>query len=121
MFLIFAQLIFIAVLPALFAGAAGLLYWNQFDRPWAFLLVGVVGLYAAYVAIFSLLPSHPVGFMLQANEQSSSVAKTYDVTTIGGLSVLPIVGAYGWHLLLFLLVAVPSLWVLVKFFPSKAP
>jgi hypothetical protein len=54
---IIIQFLFIAALPTLFVGGASLLSWQQLSKPWLFVALSLVILYAAYVVIVYLLPS----------------------------------------------------------------
>jgi hypothetical protein len=58
--------------------------------------------------------------MLEANNEAGSTGKTYDVITTDGELMFPLLAPYGWHLLLFFVVAVPSLYFLVRLFAFKS-
>jgi predicted membrane metal-binding protein len=59
MFDLLVHLVLIPALPAMFVGATGFVSWNRLARPKTFLCVALAALYAVYVSIFYLLPSHP--------------------------------------------------------------
>jgi len=120
MFTFLAQTIFIAALPALFVGGAAVLSWQQFGRPWLFVVLSLVVLYAVYVAIFYLLPSQAVGYTVMETGQTIDGAKNYSVANHKGELNPSFIGPYMRHLLIFTVLAVPILWISVKLFAGRA-
>lgn len=121
MFGLLVQFVLIAALPAIFVGGAAAFSWQQLSRPWLFVVSALVVLYVAYVAIFYLLPSQAVGYTVLETGQTTDGAKSYGVATHTGELNPSFVGQYVWQILLFIVLAVPSLWFLVRFFAGKAP
>lgn len=120
MFGFLIQTIFIVALPAMFVGGAAVMYWQQLGRPWLFVVLGLVVLYAAYVAIFYLLPSQAVEYTVMETGQAIDGAKNYSVANHKGEVNPSFIGPYMWHLLIFTVLAIPTLWFSVKLFAVKA-
>lgn len=120
MFGFFIQTIFIVALPAMFVGCAAILSWPQIGRPWLFVVLSLVVLYAVYVAIFYLLPSQAVGYTVVEAGQAIDGAKNYSVADHKGEVNPSFIGPYLWHLLAFTVLAIPTLWFSVKLFAVKA-
>lgn len=119
MFGFLVQAIVIVALPAMFVGGAAVFSWQQLSRPWLFVVLGLVVLYAAYVAIFYLLPSEAVGYTVMETGQATDSAKSYSVATHKGELNPSFIGQYIRHLLLLTVLAIPSLWFLIKLFAIK--
>jgi hypothetical protein len=120
MFGFLIQTIFIVALPAMFVGGAAILSWPQIGRPRVFVAFGLVVLYAAYVAIFYLLPSQAAGYTVVETGQALDGAKNYSVADHKGEVNPSFIGPYMWHLLTFTVLAIPTLWFSVKLFAGKA-
>lgn len=113
------QFILIAAFPAIFVGCAAAFSWQQLGKKWLFVAVGLVILYVTYVAVFYLLPSATAGYTVMEAGQASNGAKTYSVATHKGELNPSFISQYVWQLLLFTMLAIPSLWFLVKALLSK--
>jgi len=115
------QFALIAALPAIFVGGAAAFFWREIGRPWLFVILALVVLYAVYVAIFYLLPSQAMGYTVIETGLTVGGAKNYDVATHEGELNPSFMGQYVWQLLLFTVLAIPVLWFLLKFFVGKTP
>lgn len=120
MFGFLIQTIFIVSLPAMFVGGAAILSWSQIGRPWLFVAFSLLVLYAAYVAIFYLLPSQAAGYTVVETGQALDGAKNFSVADHKGEVNPSFIGPYIWHLLTFTVLAIPTLWFSVKLFEGKA-
>jgi hypothetical protein len=115
------ETIFIAALPALFVGSSAVFYWSQLAKPWLFVALGLVLLYIIYVAVFYILPSQIVTYSFIESGQTIDEVKNYetaDQTSNANASELFL---YAWHLLIFVILAIPVLWFLFKLFATKEP
>lgn len=113
------QFAFIAGLPAIFVGGAAALSWQQLGKPWLFVILALMVLYATYFAVFYFWPTQVIGYTL-ITPQPIDGAKNYTVTSHDGQVEPSLVGIYIWQLLLFSILAVPVLWSLAKSLHGKA-
>jgi hypothetical protein len=120
MFGFLIQTIFIVAFPAVLVGGAAVMYWQQLGRPWLFVVLCLVVLYATYIAIFYLLPSQVVGYTLMETGQAIDGAKRYSVANHKGEVDPSFIGPYLWHLAIFTVLAIPALWFAVRFFGVRA-
>jgi hypothetical protein len=115
------ETIFIAAFPALFVGSSAVFYWSQLAKPWLFVALGLVVLYIIYVAIFYILPSQIVTYSFVESGQTIDGVKNYKTVDQNGNANSSELTFYAKHLLIFVILAIPSLWFLFKLFASKEP
>ncbi len=119
MFSFLFQLIFIVALPAVFVGSTTVLAWARIGKPWLFVLLGLAILYPTYVAIFYLLPSESVGYMLVETGRGQVGPKSYGVADLlSDLNPLYI-GVCIRPLLAFTVLAIPMLRLLVNWVAGR--
>lgn len=95
--------------PAVIATIAAILAWGNLSKPWVFFAVAVVVLYGLYAAVLFIMPSSQ-GYLLEAPTSQNQA-------TSGQTFVF--ISAYFKQLAVFAVLALPTIWVLGKFFTSS--
>jgi len=97
----------IAVIPGALATGLSLAWWPQLQRPWLFVLLGLLAVYLLVPAMFLLadviLPTSGAGYFFEFNGQSESKGERLFA---GGVLIIVI------PLLFYFAAAVGALWLL---------
>lgn len=102
--------------PALFVGIAGLVARPQLPRPWLFVVLCLLVLYALYLAMFYFAAPVSVVSMdliIPANDLQARVDSTSTADQESNVWFL-LLRAYRQPILLFSVAALPTLWLAVK-------
>lgn len=103
-------------MPALFVGIAGLVAWPKLPRPWLFIVLCLLVLYALYLAMFYFAAPVSVVSMdsfVPANDLQTRAGGTSTADQESNVWFL-FLRAYRQPILLFSVVALPTLWLAVK-------
>ena len=101
------QLVFLLTCPLLVAAGSAWFAWHALTRPWLYALLATVALYLLYAGAFHLVGPAAVGFAVQAVEPGQ--ARPDD-------GFLTFLAPYTQPLLVFLLLAVPTVLGLLRAF-----
>jgi len=103
-------------MPVLSIGIAGSLAWSQLARPWLFVVICALVLYVLYLVMFYFFaPVSVVSMDLIVPANDLQARADIPVTTAQENNVwFPLLRAYSQPMLLFLVAALPTLWLAIK-------
>ena len=116
---LYAQLFLLATLPALFALGGAALGWQSVARPWLYLLTALVVLYVFYAAVMYFLDpalGRGVGYVVSASPSPQAGDEKYILQNTRGEELEYFLSEYAKRMVVFAVLAVPTLFGLFKLF-----
>ena len=117
MFLLYAQIALLALLPLSMSAAASAWAWGTLSKPWLYVVCATAGSYAIYGALMYLLDpdrGRGAGYMVSANDAATTPETRYQVTTVNGEVLSYFLQPYLLRMVIFALISLPLLRLLAR-------